>query len=806
MKFTLAWLKDHLETDAPLAKITDALTNLGLEVEGVEDAGRKLAPFRSAEVISAEPHPNADKLRVCKVDTGSGVLQVVCGAPNARAGLKGVFAPVGTTIPATGIILTAATIRGVESNGMLCSERELELSEEHNGIIELPEDAPVGVPVAGLLGLDDPVIEIAITPNRGDCLGVHGVARDLAAAGIGRLASGAVEPVSAKGSSGGPKGLDIGLAIDPSAATACPLFAGRVVRGVKNGPSPAWLQKRLRAIGLRPINALVDITNYLCFDRARPLHVYDAAKITGTIRARLGRAGEHLTALDGKDYLIDETMCVIADDKGVLGLGGVMGGMKSGSAEATTDVFIESALFDPIRTASTGRALQILSDARYRFERGVDPNFVVPGLELATRMIMEICGGEPGAVQIAGKLPEPRGAIDFAPGDVARLTGLSLDGGDVAVILESLGFSLREVETPARPHFLVSAPSWRPDIHGPADLVEEVVRVAGLGRVPSTPLPPARAGKPVLSTGQKRARQTRRELAARGLAEAVTNSFVPAAHATLFGAEAPIRLLNPMSTDLDALRPSILPGLIAAAGRNAARGQGDVGLFEVGPVFTAATPGSQALVAAGIRQGMSRPRHWSGPAQAADAYAVKADVEAVLSLLGVSPQSIQISAGAPGWYHPGRSGTIKQGPKTVLAVFGALHPVVMEAFNVKTPLAGFEVFLDALPEPRARGKARPKLALPDLMPLERDFAFIADETVSGGDIVKAAREADRALITEVRLFDVFGGEALGAGKKSLAIAVRIQPRAKTLTDEEIEALGAKIIAAVAKATGAILRR
>jgi phenylalanyl-tRNA synthetase beta chain len=803
MKFTLSWLKDHLDTEASLDSIAQALTDLGLEVECIENKAQALAAFRVAHVLEAAPHPNADKLRVCKVDTGTEVLQVVCGAPNARAGMKGVFAPVGTTIPGSGLTLTAVTIRGIASNGMLCSERELELSEEHDGIIELPPDAPLGAPFARVMGLDDPVIEIAITPNRGDCLAVHGIARDLAAAGRGALKPGAVDPVHGAF----PSPISIGLGFDAKSAGACPLFAGRLVRGVKNGPSPAWLQKRLRAIGLRPINALVDITNYISYDRARPLHVYDAAKIGKKMEARLARRGETLAALDGKTYALDESMCVIADERGVLGLAGVMGGAASGSTEATADVFIESALFDPVRTARTGRALQILSDARYRFERGVDPGFVIPGLELATRMILDICGGTPSAIEVAGKVPPLRAPIDFAPHEVERLTGLALDRAEIAVILESLGFVLEETKTPGRPHFLAIPPSWRPDVQGPADLVEEVVRVAGLSRIPATPLPPLSAPMPMLSTRQRRMRLARRALAARGLVECVTYSFLPAAHAALFGAETPVRLANPIAADLDTLRPSGLPSLIAAAGRNVARGISDVALFELGPVFQGAEPGAQRPVASGIRRGLARPRHWSGSARPVDVFEAKADAEALLAALGLSVQTVQVSEGAPAWYHPGRSGVIRQGPKTLLARFGELHPRVLEAMDVKGPVVGFEVFMDAFPEPKVRpGKSRGPLEAPDLMPLERDFAFILDVTVPAGEVLRAVRGADRGFIEDVSLFGVFTGEALGPGKKSIGIAVRIQPTAKTLTDEEIEALSARIVAAVTKATGAVLRR
>ncbi|HEX7776309.1 MAG TPA: phenylalanine--tRNA ligase subunit beta, partial [Parvibaculum sp.] len=621
MKFTLSWLKNPLETDATLDEIVERLTMLGLEVEGVDDPSKKLAAFSVAKIVEAVPHPDADKLKLCKVeavvDGKQQILQVVCGAPNARTGLVGIFAPSGATIPANGMVLKPTKIRGIESNGMMCSERELELSNEHDGIIELADTWKIGTPAAEALSQNDPVIEIAITPNRPDCLGVYGVARDLAAAGLGRLREGDLSPVP--GSFDSP----IGIKLEFMAGTesACPIFAGRLIRGVKNGPSPLWLQAYLKAVGLRPINALVDITNFISLDRARPLHVYDAAKLKGDIRARLGRKGETLKALDGKDYDIAPEYCVIADDENVLGLAGIMGGELSGSSDATTDVFIESAWFDPVRTAKTGRATGIISDARYRFERGVDPAFVLPGLELATRMVLELCGGTPSHVVVAGQVPDTHKVISFDPRRVEKLTGLTLARNESESILKHLGFGVAEKSGGLLD---VSVPSWRPDIDGSADLVEEVVRVHGLGHVKSVALPRAHAvAKPVLSATQRRERIARRALAARGLVEAVTWSFIPEAHATLFGggnAAPALKLANPISADMSHMRPSLLPGLIAAVGRNVDRGFADVALFEAGQQFGDETPEGQIAATTGLRRGTARPlgsgRHWQGKAGA----------------------------------------------------------------------------------------------------------------------------------------------------------------------------------------------
>jgi phenylalanyl-tRNA synthetase beta chain len=806
MKFTLSWLKDHLDTEASLDDVVEALTMIGLEVEGVSDPAAAIKPFRIAKVLTAEKHPNADKLRVLMVDAGDGgaPVQVVCGAPNARAGLVGVFAAPGTHIPGTGVDLAVGTIRGVESRGMMCSERELLLSEDHNGIIELPEDAPLGASFADWRGGADPVIEIAITPNRPDCLGVRGIARDLAARGLGRLKPDPLRPVEGRF----PSPVPIELEFADFAADACPVFAGRVVRGVKNGPSPKWLQDRLKAIGLRPISALVDITNYISYDRGRPLHVYDAAKVTGTIRARLGRTGESFLALDGKTYEVDEEMTVIADDAGVLGLGGIMGGEHSGSTEATTDVLIESAYFDPTRTAKTGRRLGLNSDARYRFERGVDPAFVVAGLELATQMVLDLCGGEPSDVVVAGHQPVHLRTIDFPLSEVKRLSGLELSESQITATLEALGFQVAGFGGERE----VVPPSWRPDVHGKADLVEEVVRIIGLDRVRSTPLPRlASVAAKVLTPIQIRTRRAKRALAARGLVEAVTWSFVSAEQATLFGGGKPeLKLANPISADMSDMRPSLIPGLASAVQRNVDRGFADVALFEVGQIFAGDRPEDQTTAATAVRRGTAGTdgagRHWTGAADAVSVFDAKADALALLDVLGFDVSKAQIARNAPAWFHPGRSGTVQLGPQTVIAHFGELHPAVLAALDVDGPVVACEVILDRIPAPKAKGsKSKPALKLSGLMPVSRDFAFVVDEGVEAAKIIKAAQGAEKKLVGDVAVFDVYRGEHVGPGKKSVAIAVTLNPTEKTLTEEEIEAVGKAIVGAVQKATGAALR-
>jgi phenylalanyl-tRNA synthetase beta chain len=804
MKFTLAWLKEHLETDAPLAALADRLTMIGLEVEKIEDKAAALAPFTIARVISAEQHPNADRLRVCMVDTGTGApVQVVCGAPNARAGMKGVFSPAGTFIPGKNITLGVGTIRGVESRGMLVSEFELQLSDNHEGIIDLPEDAPVGGPYAAWAHLDDPVVEINLTPNRPDCTAIHGIARDLAAADMGKFKDSAVRPVA--GTFPCPVGVSVDFGATPS---LCSGIALRLVRGVKNGPSPEWLARRLTAIGLRPINALVDITNFITFDRGRPLHVFDAAKVKGDLVVRRGKPGETLLALDGKTYALDDTMCVIADESGVESLAGIMGGEASGCSERTTDVLIESALWDPPNIAHTGRRLNINSDARYRFERGVDPAFMVPGLELATRMVIDLCGGTPSETVIAGVTDIPDRVIDFPLAEIARLAGITVPLAEVKLVLNRLGFYTAGSGSVIK----VAVPTWRPDIDGKADLVEEVVRIIGVDRVPMTPFERGdTARKTVLTPLQNRTRKARRALAARGLVEAVTFSFISKAHAELFGGgKAELALANPMAADLSDMRPSLVPALVAAAQKNADRGYPDVGLFEVGQIFMGDRPQDQIIAAGGVRRALAKPagwgRHWETGSKSVDAWDVQADALATLEAAGAPPQALQVVPGGPAWLHPGRAGTIQIGPQNVLGHFGELHPAALDALGATGPMVAFEVVLDRIPAAKAKAtRARSALDLSPFQPVQRDFAFTVDRAVNAGDIVRAAQGVDRKLIVAVTVFDVYEGAGVEAGKKSIAIAVTLQPREKTMTDEEIDAVGAKIVAAVTKRAGGVLR-
>ncbi|MGZ9034368.1 MAG: phenylalanine--tRNA ligase subunit beta, partial [Rhodospirillales bacterium] len=794
MKLTLGWLKTHLETDAPVKVIAERLTMIGHEVEAVVDRGAALRDFVVAEVLAAVPHPNADKLRVCTVETGRGRVQVVCGAPNARAGMKGVFAAPGTRIPGLGVTLKAAAIRGVDSAGMLLSEREVGLSDAHEGIIELAAEAPAGAPAAEALGLADPLIDVAITPNRGDCLGVRGLARDLAATGLGRLKPLDVSPVPAGFTS--PIGVSLEFAAE--AADACPFFVGRFVRGVRNGPSPAWLQDRLRAVGLRPISALVDITNYMTLDLCRPLHAFDAGTVRGSLHVRLARPGERLRTLDGREVELDETMTVIADDAGPEALGGVMGGQRSGCSDATTDVFLESALFAPIRTAATGRKLNLSSDARYRFERGIDPGFLVPGIEIATRVVLDVCGGEASELVIAGAQPAARAPMSFRPKRVEGLTGVAVEAAEAWRILAALGFE-REGRSDEEP-WRVSVPSWRNDVDTEACLVEEVVRIFGYDRIPTLPLPREGAlPRPALSPSLRRMGEVRRLLAARGLMEAVTFSFLSADRAALFGGgREELRLINPISVDLSVMRPSLLANLIDAVQRNEDRGQADGALFELGPQYAGAAPEDEAMVAAGVRSGRAVTRHWAVSQRPVDVFDAKADVLAVLAALGVPVEKVAVDAdGAPGWYHPGRSAAVRLGPKATLAVFGEIHPKILRRMGAKPPNAAFEVFFAALPPVKGQGsKARPPLKLSPLQPVERDFAFVLDTSVPAAAVVRAAQGAEKALIRDVRVFDVFAGGTLPEGKKSLAITVVLQPREQTLTDAEIEAAGARVIAAV----------
>jgi len=802
MKFTLSWLKEHLETDASLDEIARTMVAVGLEVEEVENPAERLAAFTIGEVLEAEKHPDADKLKVCKVATKDGEKQIVCGAPNARKGIKIAYAPVGSYVPGIDVTLKKVKIRGVESHGMMCSARELELGDDHDGIIEAPAEARLGDPVVKWLGANDPVIDFEVTPNRPDTNGVNGVARDLAAAGLGALIT--PEPKPVKGAFPCPQ--KISLHFPEGAADACPAFAGRIIKGVKNGPSPKWLADKLRAIGLRPINALADVTNYMSYDRARPLHVYDADKLKGEIHARLARKGEAFLALDGKEYEADETMCVIADDNGVLGLGGVMGGENTGCTEGTTSVFIECAYFDPLRTAKTGRKTGIHSDARYRFERGVDPAFILPGLEQATQLILDICGGEPSEVELAGAIPNPDKIVLFPPSEIKRLTGIDAPPEGSEKILTALGFTVAKSDP-----WQVEVPSWRPDISGKADLVEEIARIIGFDHLPAEPLPQLSAVEtPKLTIAQSRRARARRALAARGLYEVVTWSFTDEAHAALFcdgenwlKAQGLI-LANPIASDLSAMRPSILPNLIAALQRNADRGRDDLAIFEVAPIYAGDQPDDQMIAASGARLS-NPPRHWRGGASKADIFTAKSDALVVLEAAGAPAASLQSTAGAPDWFHPGRSGVLRLGPN-VLAHFGEIHPRVLKTMDVDGPVLAFEVFLDRIPAGKKKlTKTRPALNTSELLPLKRDFAFVVDEAIAALVLLKAVRGAEKKLIADVALFDVYQGKGVPEGKKSLAVEVTLQPHEKTLTDEEIEAICVHIITQVEKATGGVLR-
>ncbi len=803
MKFTLNWLKDHLDTEASLDEILDALTDLGLEVEGVDDPADRLGTFRIGYVKAAESHPDADRLRVCTVETHKGEQQIICGAPNARAGIKVVVAQPGDYIPGLDTTIQVGKIRGVESFGMMASERELELSDEHDGIIELPETAEVGQRYIDFAGMNDPTIEIAITPNRPDALGVRGVARDLAARGIGTLKPAGVAQI--KGTFDSPIAVSL---TDEVAGGACPLFTGRMIRGVTNGPSPKWMQQRLIAIGLRPISALVDITNYVTYDRARPLHVFDAGKVTGDIHVRFGKEGESILALDGKEYALTPEMTVVADDAGAEGIGGVMGGEVTGCTADTTDVFVESAWFDPVRTAHTGRALKINSDARYRFERGVDPAFTRDGIELATKLILDICGGTPSDVVQAGAVPDTARSYTLDPTRVVSLVGMEIARTEQIRILEALGFACKDSGTTVE----VAVPSWRPDVHGEADLVEEVARVASLTKLEGKPMPRLSPGvaQPVQTPMQTRLIAARRKVASLGYNECVTYSFIQQDHAALFGGGGEdVRLENPISSEMSHMRPDLLPGLLTAAARNQARGYADLALFEAGIAFDGGEPGDEVLSVSGLLTGHTAPRNAHGTRRAVDLYDAKADVEALLAELGAPVDRLMPLRNAPDWFHPGRSAVLGLGPKNPLAVFGELHPRVLSAMGIKGAAVAFTMFPAKVPFPKQKTSTRAALVLADLQPVERDFAFVVDADVEADKLVRAAKGADKKLIADVSVFDVFGGEKaaaqMGEGRKSVAIAVRLQPTDVTLTDKEIEAVSAKVIAAVGKATGGTLR-
>ncbi|MGR3314749.1 MAG: phenylalanine--tRNA ligase subunit beta [Roseovarius indicus] len=799
MKFTLSWLKDHLETTASVDEIAEALTDLGLEVEEISNPAARLSEFTIGKVVKAEKHPDADRLRVCQVETGEGEKQIICGAPNAREGITVVIAKPGVYVPGIDTTIGVGKIRGIESFGMMCSEREMELSEEHDGIIELPS-GEVGQSFADWLAANDPakvdpVIEIAITPNRPDALGVRGIALDLAARGIGTMKPAPEAHVEGQF----PCPIDVTIDED-TRENGCHVFAGRLIRNVKNGPSPEWLQDRLRAIGLRPISALVDITNFFTHDRNRPLHVFDADKVKGNLRVHRAKGGETLEGLDEKTYTFSEGQVVISDDAGIESIAGIMGGLATGCTQETTNVFLEAAVWDHIQIAHTGRALKINSDARYRNERGIDPEFNMQGHELATQMILDLCGGEPSEVVVAGEVPDVSRAYRLDPARVQSLVGMEIPESDQRQTLTRLGFRLEGN--------MAHVPSWRPDVMGEADLVEEVARVASLTKLEGKPMRRMSAGvpKPILSPIQKREQIARRTCAALGYNECVTYSFIDKAAAELFGGGTDAEMLaNPISSEMSHMRPALLPGLLQAAARNQARGIMDMALFEVGQAFHGGEPDEQHLLATGILVGRTGPKDVHGQSRAVDLYDAKADAEAVLSAIG-APAKVQILRGAREWWHPGRHGKICLGPKKVLGIFGELHPKVLREMDVKGPVVGFTIWPAEVPLPRKAGANRGALEVSGLQAVERDFAFVVDTQVEALNLVNAAAGADKALIEDVRVFDEFIGGSLGEGKKSLAITVRLQPTDSTLKDADIEAVSQKIVEKVEKATGGVLRK
>jgi phenylalanyl-tRNA synthetase beta chain len=788
MKFTLSWLKQHLETGATLDQILDKLNAIGLEVEGVENPAEKLAPFRIARVLTAAPHPQADKLQVLSVDAGDGPLQVVCGAPNAREGLVGVFGMPGAYVPGAGITLKVAPIRGVESHGMMCSTRELELGEDHDGIIELPADAPVGEIYAEWAGLNDPVIEVAITPNRQDCMGVYGIARDLAASALGALKP--LEVPVIKGEGPGP---DV-RTDDPE---GCPAFFARSVSGVKNGPSPEWLQKRLKSIGQKPISALVDITNYIMIDLGRPLHVYDRATLTGGLVARKAKDGEEVLALNGKSYALDSSMTVIADSENVHDIGGIMGGEHSGAQDGTSEVLIECAWFTPEAIAKTGQKLALTSDARSRFERGVDPAFLDDGLSIATQMVLDLCGGTPSEATRAGEPPLATRTIAFDPAAVLSLAGVEVSRDMQRAILERLGFRVDGAET-----WTISVPSWRRDVEGSADIVEEIVRIHGIDKVPSIPLPRAPGvARPTATPEQMVERRVRRAAAARGLNEAVNWSFISEKEAASVGG-GDWTLSNPISEEMKVMRPSLLPGLLSATRRNADRGASAIRLFEVGRRYF--SDGERATVGI-VLAGDKTPRDWkTGKATVHDAFDIKAEVIALLAAAGAPVENLQMMGEASAAYHPGQSGTLRLGPKKILAEYGVLHPKMVKQFDLSGSVVAAEIFLDAIPVKRKSGFMRAPYAPPALQAVKRDFAFLVPATLEADQLVRAARNADKKAIVEARLFDVFTGQGIPQGQKSLAIEVTLQPGEKSFTEEDLGAISAAVVKAAEK-LGGVLR-
>ena len=785
MKFSLTTLKQYLKTEASVQELADKMTMIGLEVEDVQDLASNLKGYIVAEIRVVEQHPNADKLHVLRVFNGKEDVQIVCGAPNVRVGMKSILAQPGCYVPLFNETIQVGKLRGVESFGMMCAADELGIGTDHQGIVDLTTDCPAGTPAAEALNADI-IFDVNVTPNRPDCLGVKGIARDLSATGIGEFIDTPADKV--QGSFASP----IQVATNDE---ACPIYTGRYIRGVKNGDSPEWMQKALIAAGLRPISALVDITNYLNIAECRPLHVFDADKVTGNITARPALDGEKLTALDDREYTLSSDICVIADDKCAQSVAGVMGGVDTAVSRNTTNVFLESAYFNPTAIAKAGVKTNAISDSRSRFERGIDPASTIPDNERATQMILDICGGEASEIVIAGKDIDSSRTIDFDFNLVKRLTGMEVPQDKMVEILTKLGFGVQGNQ--------ITVPSWRfHDVSVSADLVEEIVRIYGLDTLPEEPM---RAD--VLPTGmlfpiQKKEVAVRRCLASRGLCQALTWSFMDSRLAKHFNSKG-IKLANPIASDLDEMRPSLIPNLLSAIKRNQDHGTPDVQLFEVGPEFTGAKPGMQKLVACGVRAGAWTPKHWLEKSRTVDVFDAKADALAALAAVD-APANIQIFRNAPTWYHPGRSGSIQLG-KNILAVFGEIHPAILKAFDIKTPVCGFEVYLDAVPVGKAKSKLQKELKTSQFMPLTRDFAFVMDKNVDAGKVISTIQNVNRDLIADVSVFDVYQGEHLEAGKKSLAVQVLIQPQEKTLTDAEIEALSAQIINFVSKNTGAVLR-
>ena len=792
MKFTLSWLKQHLETNSDIETILKKLTNIGLEVESSYNPSEALNGFIAAKIISTKPHPDADRLQLCLIDTGTEEIEIVCGAKNAKEGLTTIYAPVGSTIPASGMKLKKAKIRGIESSGMLCSEKELNLGDDSEGITELSDQISPGTSISKALDINDTYVEIAITPNRPDCLGIRGIARDLAAAGLGELIKEKQIKISTS-----KENLPVFIDAENN-FEGCTIFAGRLIKNITNNQSPDWLVKRLESIGIKSINCLVDITNFINFDRGRPLHVYDANKINNKIEARDAKVGEKILALDGKDYELKPGMCVIADNEKVLGIGGIMGGNESGSTIETNDVFIESAYFDPIKTALSGRALNIISDSRYRFERGVDPEYVIEGLNLATQMILDLCGGEAGEISLVDNLKFQPKKIKFDPKLVNKLTGIEIPNDKIVKILESLGFDISN-------SWNVVVPSWRPDIYGEADLVEEIVRIFGLDNIESEPLLNLnQPTKPILTKKQKQIKMIKRSIASKGLMETISYSFINNKESLNFGGgSSSLKIVNPISDELSEMRPTPLASLVSIADENFKKGYTDIGIFEVGPGFLGVEQDEQITIASGLRIGTHRSegsgKDWQG-FQKVSVFDAKEDVISVLELLNLNLESHKVERTAPDHYHPGRSGQIVTGGGDILASFGELHPKIIKTKDFKVAVA-FEIYIDAINKQKIKSNLKIAPEISNLQPLKRDFSFVVSSDTEAQTIINTAKQSDKSFIKDVKIFDQF----LGENEKSIAIEVIIQPKEVTLTDEQIESISKKIIKSVEDKTKGKLR-